>query len=69
MEAHADRGNLLACWGGALADGCEINPFRMLPLMGLLNVRARELAGFSILQLLVHAPIVFLLCWALSYTF
>jgi short-chain fatty acids transporter len=46
-----------------------INPFWMLPLMGILNVRAWELAGFSILQLLVNLPLVFLLCWALSYTF
>jgi len=46
-----------------------INPFWMLPLMGILNVRARELAGFSILQLLVNLPLVFLLCWVLSYTF
>jgi short-chain fatty acids transporter len=45
-----------------------LNPFWMLPLMGILSVRTRDLAGFSILQLLVHAPIVFLLTWALSYT-
>ncbi|HEV7572514.1 MAG TPA: TIGR00366 family protein [Thermoanaerobaculia bacterium] len=42
-----------------------INPFWMLPLMGILNVRARDLAGYSILQLLFHAPIVLLLCWML----
>src|SRR5713101_5930930 len=40
-----------------------INPFWMLPLMGILNVRARDLAGFSILQLLFHAPVVVFLCW------
>lgn len=40
-----------------------INPFWMLPLMGILNVRARDLAGYSILQLLFHAPIVIFLCW------
>jgi len=40
-----------------------INPFWMLPLMGILNVRARDLAGYSILQLLFHAPVVLLLCW------
>ena len=45
-----------------------INPFWMLPLMGILNVRARDLAGYSILQLLLHLPLVFLLCWLLSYT-
>ncbi len=45
-----------------------INPFWMLPLMGILHVRARDLAGFSILQLLVHAPIVLFLCWFFART-
>jgi short-chain fatty acids transporter len=45
-----------------------INPFWMLPLMGILNVKARDLAGYSILQLLAHAPIVLLLAWLLSWT-
>ena len=40
-----------------------INPFWMLPLMGILNVRARDLAGYSVLQLMFHAPVVLLLCW------
>jgi len=46
-----------------------INPFWMLPLMGILNVRARDLAGFSILQLAFHAPVVLFLCWLLAQTF
>ncbi len=46
-----------------------INPFWMLPLMGILNVRARDLAGFSILQLVFHVPVVFFLCWLLAQTF
>jgi len=37
--------------------------------MGILNVRARDLAGYSILQLLFHAPIVLLLCWAFAMSF
>jgi short-chain fatty acids transporter len=45
-----------------------INPFWMLPLMGILGVRARDLAGYSILQLLFHAPIVLLLCWVFAMT-
>ncbi len=45
-----------------------INPFWMLPLMGILNVRARDLAGFSILQLLFHAPVVVFLCWLFART-
>ncbi len=46
-----------------------INPFWMLPLMGILNVRARDLAGYSVLQLMFHAPVVFLLCWLFAQTF
>ena len=45
-----------------------INPFWMLPLMGILNVRARDLAGYSILQLAFHIPIVFFLCWLFART-
>lgn len=40
-----------------------LNPFWMLPLMGILSVRARELAGYSVLQLLFHTPLVLFLCW------
>ena len=46
-----------------------LNPFFMLPLMGILNVRARDLAGYSILQLLFHAPLVLIYCWLMAYTF
>ena len=45
-----------------------VNPFWMLPLMGILNVRARDLAGYSILRLLFHAPVVLLLCWIFART-
>ena len=45
-----------------------INPFWMLPLMGILNVRARDLAGYSILQLMFHAPLVIFLCWVFART-
>jgi len=45
-----------------------INPFWMLPLMGILNVKARDLAGYSVLQLMVHAPVVLFLCWFFAGT-
>jgi short-chain fatty acids transporter len=45
-----------------------INPFWMLPLMGLLKLKARELAGYSVLQLLFHLPVVFFLCWLFART-
>jgi len=40
-----------------------LNPFWMLPLLGLLRVRARDLVGYSVLQMFIHIPLVFFLCW------
>lgn len=40
-----------------------VNPFWMLPLLGLLGVKARDLVGYATLQLIVHVPLVFFLCW------
>ena len=45
-----------------------INPFWMLPLLGIVKLRARDLAGYGMLQLLVLLPIVFFLCWLFSQT-
>ncbi len=45
-----------------------INPFYMLPLLGVLGLKARDLIGFSFVQLLVHVPLVLLLLWALGTT-
>jgi short subunit fatty acids transporter len=46
----------------------NFNPFWMLPLLGVLGLRARDLVGFTFLQLLVHLPVVLFLLWALAYT-
>jgi short-chain fatty acids transporter len=40
-----------------------INPFYMLPLLGILRLRAKDLAGYGILQLTVQIPMVYFLCW------
>ena len=45
-----------------------INPFYMLPLLGVLGLKARDLIGFSFVQLLVHIPLVLVLLWALGNT-
>lgn len=45
-----------------------INPFYMLPLLGVLGLKARDLIGFTFVQLLVHAPLVLLLLWLLGST-
>jgi len=45
-----------------------INPFYMLPLLGILGIKAREVIGFSFVQLLVHTPLVLFLLWILGNT-
>jgi len=45
-----------------------INPFWMLPLLGLTGFKARDLAGYSILQLIFLTPVVLILLWLLSKT-
>jgi short-chain fatty acids transporter len=45
-----------------------INPFFMLPLLGVLGIKAREIVGFTALQLVFHLPIVLFLLWALGLT-
>ena len=40
-----------------------INPFWMLPLLGILRLKARDLVGYSTLYLMVMLPVVFFLCW------
>lgn len=45
-----------------------INPFFMLPLLGILGIKAKDLAGYSILQLIFHVPVVLFLVWILAKT-
>jgi short-chain fatty acids transporter len=40
-----------------------VNPFWMLPLLGILKLKARDIVGYGVLQLAVHIPVVFFLCW------
>ncbi len=45
-----------------------INPFFMLPLLGVLGLKARDIVGFTALQLMAHAPIVLFLLWLFAHT-
>jgi short-chain fatty acids transporter len=45
-----------------------INPFWMLPLLGVLGLKARNIVGFTFLQLVVSLPLVLFLLWAFAYT-
>jgi short-chain fatty acids transporter len=46
-----------------------VNPFWMLPLLGILKVRARDLVGYGLLQLVVHSVLVLFLMWFFARTF
>ncbi|HEV8267169.1 MAG TPA: TIGR00366 family protein, partial [Thermoanaerobaculia bacterium] len=67
-EFHVHLGWTIQIYNAAEALPNLLNPFWMLPLMGILSVRARELAGYAILQLLFHVPVVFFLCWFFAGT-
>jgi len=45
-----------------------INPFWMLPLLGILGLKARDLVGFTFAQFLTHTPVVLILLWLLART-
>ena len=45
-----------------------INPFWMLPLLGVTGAKARDLAGYAILQLSFHIPVVLIMLWLLGKT-
>ena len=41
-----------------------IHPFWMLPLVGILGLKARDIVGYSMLQFVVHVPLVLFLSGA-----
>ena len=46
-----------------------IHPFWMLPLLGIVGLKARDIVGYSMLQFVVNVPLVLFLVWILNYTF
>lgn len=67
-DLHYHLGWAVQIYNAAEALPNLINPFYMLPLLGVLGLKARDLIGFSFVQLLVHAPLVLALLWALGTT-
>ncbi len=59
---------IVQCYNAAEALPNFINPFWMLPLLGMTGVKARDLAGYSILQLMIHTPVVLIMLWLLAKT-
>ncbi|HET7797665.1 MAG TPA: TIGR00366 family protein [Nevskia sp.] len=45
-----------------------INPLFMLPLLGIVGLRTRDIVGYTFLQFLFHTPVVLFLLWILGLT-
>lgn len=45
-----------------------INPFFMLPMLGILKLKAKDVIGFTVTQLVFHIPLVLFLLWILGRT-
>ena len=65
-ELHANLGWAVQVYNAAEALPNLINPFWMLPLLGIVGLKARDLIGFSFLQFAVHLPLVLFLLWLLG---
>ena len=67
-DLHVHLGWAVQVYNAAEALPNLVNPFWMLPVLGILRLKARDLIGFSFLQFLAHLPLVLLLLWALGLT-
>jgi short-chain fatty acids transporter len=65
---HVHLGWVVQTYNATEALANLIHPFWMLPLLGILNLKARDIVGYSTLQFVVHVPVVLFLVWALNYT-
>jgi short-chain fatty acids transporter len=68
-QFHANTGWIVQVYSASEALPLLVNPFFMLPLLGVLKLRARELVGYSVLQLAIHLPLVLFLMWLFARTF
>jgi short-chain fatty acids transporter len=67
-DLGANMGWAVQVYNAAEALPNYINPFWMLPLLGILGLKARDIVGFCFTQLLFSAPLVMFLLWALALT-
>ena len=67
-DLHVHLGWAVQVYNAAEALPNLINPFWMLPLLGVLGLRARNIVGFTFLQLVIHLPLTLFLLWAFAFT-
>jgi short-chain fatty acids transporter len=67
-ELHYNLGWVVQIYNAAEALPNLINPFWMLPILGIVGLRARDLIGFTFVQFMVGLPLVLALLWILGTT-
>jgi short-chain fatty acids transporter len=67
-QLHYHLGWAVQIYNAAEALPNLINPFWMLPVLGILGLKARDLIGYTFVQFLIHVPLVLLLLWWLGGT-
>lgn len=65
-DLHTHLGWAVQVYNAAEALPNLINPFWMLPLLGVLGLKARDIVGYTFTQLVFHVPLVLFLLWALA---
>ena len=65
---HYNLGWVVQIYNAAEALPNLINPFWMLPILGILGLKARDMIGFTVVQFAINLPLVLLLLWALGTT-
>jgi short-chain fatty acids transporter len=68
-DLHVNLGWIVQVYNAAEALPNLVNPFWMLPLLGILKARARDLVGFGLVQLMVNGTLVLFLAWFFARTF
>ena len=71
-ELKVHLGWMVQTYNAAEALPNLINPLFMVPMLGILGLKAREIVGFTFLQFIIHVPVVLFMLWffagTLTYT-
>ncbi len=68
-DLHVNLGWVVQIYNTSEALPNLINPFWMLPLLGLLKVRARDLIGYGLVYFFVNSMLVLFFVWFFARTF
>ncbi|MGW4334874.1 TIGR00366 family protein [Rhodococcus koreensis] len=67
-ETESHLGWLINVYSGNEALANLLNPFWMLPVLGLLMLKARNVVGFTFMYFVFLTPVMLFCTWILSYT-